>query len=503
MAAPWQTTRRFPPPAAAAAPPLGPTGGVRRRRTFSWSLYFSLLFRQTWPFILVLIGLGFFISYYSVFTGRDASISQPVAHDLNTAEKERFIASEKPVASTATSNKPPALAQPKKFHDTAPLFGFVHFATYRTGAKTFGAIGLSGTVLRDVKKLGKCTWKERGGGHRTEGSLQAFYPGDHHGLRYEAVMMLCKLDESTEHDTGGELHMTIDGSNVLVYTETAGTYIRADPRPPYKHNLVYCSPPIHRKVDLRRIHEWIEYHLKQGVDYMMFYDAGGIDEEFMAMLDPYAKMKLVEVVDTRLIHQYESWAHGHLMVLNDCSYRMRFKAQWVLNVDLNEYYDSEDGITLKSVLANHTGVPYVTFGSRWWSLEKCAPQSSTKDDWAVQRMLYHWPHMYCVNKEDYPRLEMCLDYYGFRKYAADPRKVTAGQIHRVEMPRAGGYDVDGEIARFNRWNGLIELDSKACSHTVDHGEVVDWWQIDTNVADTALAARAKPVAQFKGLALPN
>ena len=331
--------------------------------------------------------------------------------------------------------------------------------------------------------------------------LAAFYPGEHHNLKYETLVVICTLAESTEHDLGGDLVMNIDGEDILVYEEASGAYPVADPKPPFKHHLTYCSPPITQKLNVQRMYEWIEYHLKQGVSMLTLYDAGGVDEEIMAMLDPYSRKSLVEVVNVRKIVKYESWLSGAVMVLNDCAYRTRFTSTWTVSMDMNEYFDSDAGLTLAGLLGKYEDKSYVTLGSRWWSIEKCLPQVSD-DDWAIERMPYHWPHVYCVNKDEFPRWEMCLDYYGYRKHVVNPRKVFALQIHRIEVPSSGGEDVDTDVARLNRWHGLLDKDNKACSHVVSSGEVIDWWSINMRLADSVKTMKGEAVATFKGVNHP-
>eukprot|EP00271_Cylindrocystis_brebissonii_P006557 TRINITY_DN19336_c0_g1_i1.p1 TRINITY_DN19336_c0_g1~~TRINITY_DN19336_c0_g1_i1.p1 ORF type:complete len:510 (+),score=35.98 TRINITY_DN19336_c0_g1_i1:201-1730(+) len=495
--------RRFPPP----GPTLGPTGTTaRRRRPQNSSIWYYSLLKRATPLLLLLLGALVVLNYASLLSG-------DVTLGLGTDWRRSGDAHNHAAQTVATKRRTPL--PPGENFENAPVYGFVLFSSYRTGPKTFATIGLSGTALREVKQLGRCSWKERGGDHKTDGRMEVFYPGEHHDLRYEAIIIHCALSEHTHKDKGGELMLNVDGTDVLVYTEAAGAFPVAEPLPPYKYQLAFCAPPIDKPVNLKRLHEWIEYHLYQGVDYMVFYDAGGIDEEAMAMLEAYETLKLLEVVDTRQVLKYESWLYGTLMLINDCAYRMRYSAKWALFADFNEYFDSESGITLSTLLDNSTGKPYVTLGSQWWSVEKCVPpakdelekgkdtdNSKLEEPWAIQKMLYHWPHIFCNNKEEYPRWELCLDYYGYRKYAADPRQVVALQIHRPEVPRDGGVDIDTDVARLNRWNGLVEkvkgVDNKTCSHLVNETEVVDWWVKDKAVAEVALYVRQKPVAKFKG-----
>ncbi|CAI5993541.1 unnamed protein product [Closterium sp. NIES-65] len=431
-----------------------------------------------------------------------------------------------------------------RFREHAPVYGLVHFASYRMNAVKFAIVGLAGRALRDSRKLGKCVWKEKNGGHRVTGTLTAFYPGEHHNLRYEAVVLVCELDESTEADYGGLLLATVDREDVVAYMEEPKQFPSATPKPPFKYQLTYCSPPLAGKIIPRRMYEWMEFHLHSGVDRLVLYDAGGIGAALMTMLESYTEQGLVEVVDVRQITAYEAWERGRLMVLNDCVQRHRFSSKWVFFAEMTEFFSAAKGETLLATVNAYDGRPYVTFGSRWWSFEKCtfsslterivvrgaamiegqnsgdeardvggiaeggageggvqvtegAEKAAVEQPWALERMLFRWPHIYCTNKEAYPRWELCLDYHGFRRVAADPRQVVAVQIHRVEVPRMGGIDVDTDAARFNHFQGLVDDERKFCIKSVRPGEQLDWWVRDQSLALLAQEARQSPRAKFK------
>ncbi|GJP84674.1 hypothetical protein CLOP_g14727 [Closterium sp. NIES-67] len=432
-----------------------------------------------------------------------------------------------------------------RFREHAPVYGLVHFASYRMSAVKFAIVGLAGRALRESRKLGKCLWKEKNGGHRVTGTLTAYYPGEHHNLRYEAVVLVCELEESTEADYGGLLLATVDKEDVVAYLEEAHHFPSATPKAPFKYQLTYCSPPLAGKIIPRRMYEWMEFHLHTAVDRMVLYDAGGIGAALMAVLEPYTEQGLVEVVDVRGITAYEAWEKGRLLVLNDCVQRHRFTSKWVFFAEMTDFFSAANGETLLATVNAYDGRPYVTFGSRWWSFEKCtfsslterivvrgaamlegagagdegkadvggiaeggageggvqvtegAEKAAVEQPWALERMLFRWPHIYCTNKEAYPRWELCLDYHGFRRVAADPRQVIAVQIHRVEVPRMGGVDVDTDAARFNHFQGLLEDERKFCIKSVRPGEQLEWWVRDQSLALLAQEARQSPRAKFK------
>ena len=396
------------------------------------------------------------------------------------------------------------------------------------------------------------------------------------------MVFVCQLEESTERDYGGVLLLSVDREDMVAYVEDRGQFPSATPKPPFKFQLVHCSAPISGRVSARRVYEWLEFHLRSGVDHLVVYDAGGIDEPVMRMLEVYGELGVVEVVNARQATAYEAWDHGRLLLINDCVQRHRFSARWVFFSDLEEYFVSEAGLTLLATLNAHDGKPYVSFGSRWWSVEKCVapggraaaaaatgataaggtaavrgqagaasgssdsggskamgdgvvlPAGADADSaggveggaaggsavaegaaasaagragvWAVERMQFRWPHIYCTNKEEFPRVELCLDFHGFRRVAVDPRQTMAVQIHRSEAPREGGIDLDTDVARFNRYDGLMaasaggrgrEGERRVCAREMKKDEAVDWWVKDNAVALVAMEARQTPRVRYK------
>lgn len=70
------------------------------------------------------------------------------------------------------------------------------------------------------------------------------------------------------------------------------------------------------------------------------------------------------------------------------------------------------------------------------------------------------------------------------RYAFDPRKMLALQIHRPEVPHSGGADISADVARFNRFPELYNATAltKACARRVSRGARVEWWVRDDDVA---------------------
>ncbi|CAI7852911.1 unnamed protein product, partial [Closterium sp. NIES-53] len=137
-------------------------------------------------------------------------------------------------------------------------------------------------------------------------------------------------------------------------------------------------------------------------------------------------------------------------------------------------------------------------------------------EWGIQCMFYHWPHIYCLKPDLFPRSEMCLDYYGHRKYAINPRKVTALQIHRPVLNDSYGFDLDTTVAKLNHFQGYVQrvkpLNATVesgnsnvtasvaqeqqlpafCSHIIHIDEPIIWWARGQEIGEIAAEAQKNP-----------
>ncbi|CAI5464961.1 unnamed protein product [Closterium sp. Yama58-4] len=168
------------------------------------------------------------------------------------------------------------------------------------------------------------------------------------------------------------------------------------------------------------------------------------------------------------------------------------------------------------VLESYDGASYLSFGTLWWDTERCIDPSEAKGTWGIQRMFYHWPHIYCLKPELFPRAEMCLDYYGHRKYAINPRKITSLQIHRPVLNDSYGFDLDTTVAKLNHFQGYVqrvkplnaaiegadvnETASVAqeqqppafCSQIIRIDEPIIWWARGQEIGEIAAEAQKNP-----------
>eukprot|EP00897_Mesotaenium_endlicherianum_P005255 jgi/Mesen1/4758/ME000242S03933 len=302
--------------------------------------------------------------------------------------------------------------------------------------------------------------------------------------------------------------MNIDREEIVVFREDPGqkqssgqVLVKLEPEAPFQYNLVYCSPPLYGRTDARRVYEWFEFHQRLlAPDKYVLYDAGAFDDEHRALLGEFFKRGLIEVTDFRESEQYHEWLWAQGLAVMDCAFRHRFSAQWVFMHDFDEYLSVSPPATVRGLLDEHRGKPYITHGCMVWSIHKCdngggwggddSAQAGGGKRFAVERMPYHWPHAYCMNKE--ADKDTCIDQYGHRKYIVDPRQFDNAEIHRVVRPAEGGVDMSVQVLRHHHYQGLAtKSNAQLCVEPHDEKDTLSWWVQDTSVADF-VASHVRP-----------
>ena len=101
------------------------------------------------------------------------------------------------------------------------------------------------------------------------------------------------------------------------------------------------------------------------------------------------------------------------------------------------------------------------------------------------------------------RAESCLDYHGHRKYAVDPRKVVALQIHRPVLNVSQGVDLDTTVAKMNHFQGLVSAKAETCKQVIGTKEDIVWWARGEELSHVAVEAQKQPTARFAGFQFPG
>jgi len=106
--------------------------------------------------------------------------------------------------------------------------------------------------------------------------------------------------------------------------------------------------------------------------YFHMYDSGGIDDSILSILKPYLRTGKMDIVEMSDNLKYDSWLYCQVLVVNDCSLRVRYKSQWAIMMDVDEYlHMSEVPHSLPSFLESLSHLPWITFGSQSYSTQIC------------------------------------------------------------------------------------------------------------------------------------
>ncbi|CAI5531391.1 unnamed protein product [Closterium sp. Naga37s-1] len=283
------------------------------------------------------------------------------------------------------------------------------------------------------------------------GSVEEIHVGEHQSMKYAVLILICTLKRETLSGVGGRVHMGMEGEDVVVYEEQPGEVVTAMTHAPFLYNITHCSAPIHGQVISERIYQWMDLHIRMGVDHFSLtcnvpssrctcirmgvdhfslYDVGGVDPQLRALIKPLLDGGIAEITDFRDLVNYESWYHGQVMIVNECVHRFRRLSKWIMYLDFDEFMfiagqeRMPTPLSVNHFLMPYEGMPYVTHGSLWWDWERCLPSQGPDDPrWPLERMLWHGPGVYCKARDNHTKPNMCLDHYGHRKLFVDPRRV--------------------------------------------------------------------------------
>ncbi|GJP54818.1 hypothetical protein CLOM_g13855, partial [Closterium sp. NIES-68] len=453
----------------------------------------------------------------------------------------------------------PAKWQQHRFRPigSARLLTFEQFSAYRLSPTQFAVVGLAARAMDEVRKVGDCMWEpakpaglgqaqeprgeevrvasattegsgsrrrrrrllgeERGEEARREegrrleevevnkkgwihGKVEELHVGEHHSLKYAGLILLCTLEREAYVALGGQLHMGMEGEDVVVYEEHPVDVVGAVTHPPFLHNITHCSPPIHGQVNAERVYQWMDVHIRMGVDHYAMYDVGGVDDHLRTAIQPFLDGGIADITDFREVVNYESWYHGQVMIVNDCVYRFRPLSKWIMYLDYDEFIFINGQERMPTPLSVHhflmpyEGMPYVSHGSLWWDCERCLPSEGPDDPRRpLERMLWHGPGIFCRAKGNNTKASMCLDHYGHRKLFVDPRRVRMVENHVVQEPEGGGADVSTDILRHDHFHGLIKRGIKECTLAMKEHDNITWWARGREEADRMQYVRTHPL----------
>ncbi|KAL9239208.1 hypothetical protein vseg_013548 [Gypsophila vaccaria] len=247
-------------------------------------------------------------------------------------------------------------------------YNFILMSSYRSGPHAFAIMGLSSKPLHVFgTPVYMCEYRSHDN-VTVAGPVKAqevIVPDFGLGRVYTTVVIICAFESSSsliisDPAAGGGvllLHASVNGGydtkvnatdTVVALTEPPNSWNNSQFVPTsYKYDYLYCGSPLYGTLSPQRVREWIAYHVRLLGErsHFVFYDAGGVHEDVMAVLRPWMELGYVTVEDVREQERFDAYYHNQFLVINDCLHRYRFVTKWMFFFDVDEYVylTAEDG----------------------------------------------------------------------------------------------------------------------------------------------------------------
>ena len=118
----------------------------------------------------------------------------------------------------------------------------------------------------------------------------------------------------------------------------------------FEYDLAICA--IFRD-DAKYLKEWIDFHIKQGVQHFYLYDNFSIDHPEQ-VLEPYIEKKIVELIDWPLPHEgHLDWLKVQNASYMDCINKNKLRVKWLACIDTDEFLFNVDGKKITHFLEDY------------------------------------------------------------------------------------------------------------------------------------------------------
>lgn len=375
------------------------------------------------------------------------------------------------------------------------MYSYVQFSAYRTSSNEIVAVGFGARVLREHRQVLSCIW-HGADGHTFLGEPTVLYPENPSDDQYEAVVIKCELKGSITSASGGYLVSNIDNEHMVLYREEGNSEAHKTLGSPHKYETTFCTWPISVKVNGQRLEEWVEIHKAVGANHMVAYDAGGMDREAAKHLKKYLDEEFLEMTPMREIAHFKIHGEGSVVAANDCLFRSSLHSKWVVYLDWDDILHLETPSFLSILLQENDDKPWLSHGAQWWGLDHCVPSPAGRDKsekkFPQERMLFHWPHYFCVDGEPVDN-KFCPGGRGHRYVIANPHRVKLLNKNEVLDPKEGGVELSALDVRHEHFDNIhkIEGPEKMCNNIHDFNDKIDWWAKGTEVREQIVEVRKK------------
>lgn len=173
----------------------------------------------------------------------------------------------------------------------------------------------------------------------------------------------------------------------------------------YQYELVICN--VFRN-DAPYLKEWVDFHIKQGVDHFYLYDNFSTDHPDEVMKE-YIDKGIVEIIPWNISHgTHESFVRVQNQAFMDCIRRNKTKVKWCACIDTDEFLFCPDGKNLKKFLKGYKEVQCLCVE---WLLYGTSGLSNVPPDEITKQLLLRAPDETFVTNKCIVRPKKVVDCY--------------------------------------------------------------------------------------------
>ncbi|KAL5845550.1 hypothetical protein ACOSQ3_011603 [Xanthoceras sorbifolium] len=395
--------------------------------------------------------------------------------------------------------KPLVVVDPNKrvfqtYGNAAALF--VQMGAYRGGPRTFAVVGLASKPIHVFgRPWYKCEWISNNGSS-IRAKAYKMLPDWGYGRVYTVVVVNCTFPENPNSDnTGGKLMInayygesTKKFEKFTSLEEAPGAYNESKYQPPYQYEYLYCGSSLYGNLSASRMREWMAYHawFFGPSSHFVFHDAGGVNPEVRAVLEPWVRAGRVTVQDIRAQAEFDGYYYNQFLVVNDCLHRYRHAANWTFYFDVDEYIYLPAGNTLKSVLDEFSHYTQFTIEQNPMSSMLCLNDSTLNypRQWGFEKLLFR---------------ESRTGIRRDRKYAIQAKNAFATGVHMSENVIGKTLHKTETKIRYYHYHNSITVHEELCREFLPQSakKNVTWYNKLPYVYDDNMKKLVKTIKEFE------
>ncbi|CAI5494515.1 unnamed protein product [Closterium sp. Naga37s-1] len=301
-------------------------------------------------------------------------------------------------------------------------------SAYRVGESSFVVMGeyLTPVLAHHLKRalVDECAWEgDTGDRAVTAAEFLWLRKEDYHGTPWAPVMIRCTFARPVGGDNnGGSLLLRRRGTEEpraivkkfpLVIQEMKMEVLREEPgafelikRPPI-YELAHCSGPLYGHLRPRAVSDWLHYHSHAvGIQHFFLHDFGANSGDYATASEDTAassaaaagasEVKGARAADTReeepslaeavapfearglvtvtrlLGHErFRSHYWHQILTQNDCLYRARYTARWLIFTDMDEYIFTPASLSSALAALARSSRAWASMGAYWGFITRC------------------------------------------------------------------------------------------------------------------------------------